>query len=67
MKHLIAWLEGELKIRRDLVEQIERNGVVFRSQEPGRPMHDITEKTLIETRKSVADIEEQLARLRNKE
>ena len=64
MEPLIAWLESELKNRRDLIDQIEQHGVEFWTQEPGKPIYDTTEKTLIETRKSVAEIEEQLARIR---
>ena len=66
MEHLIAWLDGELKNRRDLVDKIEQNKVQFWTQEPGKPMYHTTEKTLIETKTSLVAIEDQLKRLRSK-
>lgn len=64
MEQLIAWLEAELKNKRDLIDLIEDGKARFFTQEVGKPQEDTTAKDLTYAKSKVAEIEEQLARLR---
>jgi hypothetical protein len=66
LEQLIAWLEEELKNKRDLIELIEDGKAHFFIQELGKPQVDTTVRDLTCAKMKETQIEKHLTSLRPK-